>query len=100
MKNKLHAEIGGIIASYQDILNNWSDFDAFQGALNQCQAEINLLVFTPEDYLDEEVHGLLLELKEMHHVIFEKSLNLLSDTKNKHDTVVASKSKVLKYTSE
>ena len=100
MKNKLRSEMEKIITSYQVILDNWSDFDAFQGDLNQCQAEINLLVFTPEDYLDEEVHGLLLELKEMHHVICEKSLNFLSDTKNKHDMVVSSKSKILKYTPE
>lgn len=100
MKNKLCTEMQKIIDSYQEILNNWSNFEAFEGPLNQCQAEINSLVFTPDDYLDEEVYGLLIELKGMHHSIFEKSSQVWSDTKNKYDTVVASKNKILKYTQE
>ncbi len=100
MKNKLYADMERIISSYQMILDNWSNFDAFQGDLNRCQSELNLLSFSPDDYLDEEVRHLLLKLKEMHHVIFQKSLKLLSDTEKKYDTVVSSKNKILKYTSE
>lgn len=98
MKNKLQSDMKQIVASYQTILSNWSDFGAFQSDLVKCQNDINLLEFSQEDYLNEEVHGLLLELKKMHHMIYEKSLTFLAEAKKKHETVASSKNKLLKYT--